>query len=265
MNQLTPVIANITIRQDKQGRFSLNDLHKAAGGADRHSPRMWIQNQQTKALIDELRKSLIVSGEGIPSSDEIKHLEPVSIIKSFFMDQGTYVAEELVYAYAMWISPAFHLKVIRAYAALVKGNTHMPEAHPATLDQRMDRMENALDKMAGHMETLARVSMQQAQKLDVTARYIGLLEINQKGKVKVTRTVEAQALALSAQGMPMTDIARILRVSRPTVSLLVNGKYPLATSELMKAPVSSNDVEALLEQLVEKERLALSEKLDGAQ
>ncbi|MDO9141448.1 MAG: KilA-N domain-containing protein [Methylobacter sp.] len=139
MNNLTPVIANITIRQDKQGRFNLVDLHKASGGATRHSPSYWLRNQQTQEFITELRNSLILSDSGNPETDSV-HIEPVNIVKSFFMDQGTYVVEELVYPYAMWVSPAFHLKVIRAYAALVKNGVQVPEAKPAAMEQRMDRI-----------------------------------------------------------------------------------------------------------------------------
>jgi phage antirepressor YoqD-like protein len=95
-------IADSAIRQDSAGRFSLNDLHRAAGGEKRHGPSYWLAAQQTQELIDELTDT------GIPVS-----------IQRGGTDQGTYVAKELVYAYAMWISAAFHLKVIRAYDALV--------------------------------------------------------------------------------------------------------------------------------------------------
>lgn len=97
------IIANTNIHQDEEGRFSLNDLHKSAGGEERHRPNYFLENQQTKALVSEIEKA------GIPA---IAAKQKV----------GTFAAKELVYAYAMWISPSFHLQVIRAYDALATGD-----------------------------------------------------------------------------------------------------------------------------------------------
>ncbi|MBV5311528.1 KilA-N domain-containing protein [Chromatium okenii] len=121
-NLTTPTITigEISIRQDADGHYCLNDLHKAAGGNKRHSPNYWLENQQTIDLIAELSKSLILSDTGIPVTDKINNLAPVAILRGFG-NQGTYVVRELVYAYAMWISAAFHLQVIRTFDAVVTG------------------------------------------------------------------------------------------------------------------------------------------------
>lgn len=89
------------MRTDADGRFSLNDLHRAAGGEDKHAPFRWLRLDATQALCAEIEQTP----------------EMVSALKvsNGGATPGTYVAKELVYAYAMWISPAFHLKVIRAY------------------------------------------------------------------------------------------------------------------------------------------------------
>lgn len=101
----TPIVIDTTtIRQDKDGRFNLNDLHQAAGGAAKHQPSNFFQLQGTSELIDELAKSC----------DPMN--KPVNSLRGRY--GGTFVVKELVYAYAMWISPAFNLKVIRAYDRL---------------------------------------------------------------------------------------------------------------------------------------------------
>jgi hypothetical protein len=98
-NQLT--IANTAIRQDAEGRYCLNDLHKAAGGIPKHRPGEWLKTAQVQELVAEIESANIVA-----------------VYKVMGRNGGTFVVKELVYAYAMWISPAFHLKVIRAYDEL---------------------------------------------------------------------------------------------------------------------------------------------------
>ncbi|MDR5612199.1 MAG: KilA-N domain-containing protein [Arsenophonus sp.] len=97
------IIENTVVRQDAFGRYCLNDLHKAAGDLKKDSPAYWLANKQTQELIEQF-----LSEGGIP----------VSVIRGG-VEQGTYVAKELVYAYAMWISAAFNLKVIRTFDEVI--------------------------------------------------------------------------------------------------------------------------------------------------
>ncbi|MBK0004359.1 KilA-N domain-containing protein [Erwinia sp. S38] len=115
MNQLL-VIDGVSVRQDKDGRYCLNDLHRTAGGEDRHSPNRWTRTESYTGLINELTPYLAFA----PAEVQRGGLQP-----------GTYVCKELVYAYAMWISPAFHLKVIRTFDAVVTGHTNH-SAHDMT-------------------------------------------------------------------------------------------------------------------------------------
>jgi hypothetical protein len=132
MSNLPTVLSidSFVIRQDADGRCCLNDLHKASGGEQRHRPKYWLANQQTKDLIEELRKPSILSKGVIPP---LNINQPVGVIYGG-KSRGTYVVRELVYAYAMWISPRFHLQVIRAFDAMQREAT--PETLPARPETR---------------------------------------------------------------------------------------------------------------------------------
>jgi hypothetical protein len=100
------VIANTDIHQDTEGRYSLNDLHRAAGAEDKHNPDRFLRLDTTQALIAE-----------ISNSPEMENKNPM--LSKAGRYGGSHACREIVYAYAMWISPAFHLKVIRAYDEIV--------------------------------------------------------------------------------------------------------------------------------------------------
>ena len=81
--------------------FSLNDLHVSSGGNLKHKPSNFIRLDTTKDLITEIEKD---------------NQHALKIIRG--TNGGTYACEELVLAYAMWISPKFHLIVLRAFLAM---------------------------------------------------------------------------------------------------------------------------------------------------
>lgn len=113
-NQGNLVIADTTIHM-VDGLYSLNDLHRASGGRSKHKPSNFMRNEETQALIREIE---------LENSDaQIRASLAVKTIKGNLANgvkQGTYVCKELVYRYAMWISPKFSLMVIRTFDDLVQ-------------------------------------------------------------------------------------------------------------------------------------------------
>ena len=97
-------ILNTSIRTH-ESLFSLNDLHKASGGAEKHRPSLFIRLDTTQDLISEIQK-------------EVKSTDLIFKTTGGRGLRGTYACEELVLSYAMWISPKFHLVVLRAFLAM---------------------------------------------------------------------------------------------------------------------------------------------------
>jgi hypothetical protein len=113
-------MSNITIFASSirviDGKYSLNDLHTAAGGAAKHQPNRFLRLEQTQELIAEIKSSYPdVGSEPVKTTNGGKH-------------KGTYVCKELVYAYAMWVSPRFHLQVIRAFDSLQSSSSPARQA-----------------------------------------------------------------------------------------------------------------------------------------
>lgn len=97
-------ILNTSIRTH-ESLFSLNDLHKASGGAEKHRPSLFIRLDTTQDLISEIQK-------------EVKSTDLIFKTTGGRGLRGTYACQELVLSYAMWISPKFHLIVLRAFLAM---------------------------------------------------------------------------------------------------------------------------------------------------
>lgn len=113
MNQLL-TIDGVAVRQHNEGQFCLNDLQRAAIANPNETRSLrslevyeFMRRVETMTMIDLLNKETT----GNP------RIAPVITVPG--RNGGTYVCKELVYAYAMWISPSFNLKVIRTFDSIV--------------------------------------------------------------------------------------------------------------------------------------------------
>lgn len=126
-------IDGAAIHHDQYGRYCLNDLHQASGGERKNQPQYFLDNVKTQELVQELITT------GIP-------VLPVEVINGG-NNRGTYVVKQIVYAYAMWISAKFHLKVINSFDALINHRQQLPQSFAEALQLAADQAKKIeLDK-----------------------------------------------------------------------------------------------------------------------
>ena len=99
------IINDTKITTDDIGRFSLNDLHQAAGGDNNKKPSLFYRSDSFKSVVEILKA-------------QNSAFEPI-VKKQGRYNGGTWVCKELVYKYAMWVNAEFEVKVIQTFDGMM--------------------------------------------------------------------------------------------------------------------------------------------------
>lgn len=198
MNQLF-VIDGVSVRRDLDGRYCLNDLHRAAvayGANERtKEPGKFLSSPQTIEIVEELT---VTQNPGIG---------PVSTIRGG-QDQGTYVCKELVYAYAMWVNPKFNLKVIRTFDAVVM------ESHNTRLTDQVQAGAILLESMARTLNLSNSSKLGGYQKLQ---KFAGLPDLSP------SYAIDAPAGAVDGSSRSTQSLSAILKQNN--IKMTANQAY----------------------------------------
>ncbi|ERY32467.1 TPA: KilA-N domain-containing protein [Pseudomonas aeruginosa] len=169
--QLT--VCGVAIKQDAEGRYCLNDFHRAAGGEHRHLPNYFFETQQTRDLVDALETT------GNP------------VIKRPGRYGGTFVVKELVYAYAMWISPKFHLEVIRSYDRLAtEGVAVHASATESVLEDPLPYMEKIIAQAKVLKAERDRLALENKEMAPKAVVFDNCVALRQESLATFVRTLE---------------------------------------------------------------------------
>lgn len=122
-------IDNLKIKTDAEGRYCLNDLHKAA---------MAIGNALPSQRPGNFLKSATITGFVQALGDATKRASVVTIKGG--REQGTYADELVAIRYAAWIDPVFEIKVYETFQqhkqSLVDLAKHEQQREKARLESR---------------------------------------------------------------------------------------------------------------------------------
>lgn len=94
----------VSIRQDASGLYSLGDLFRAAGGVNGKQPSFWLENRQPNSIAEKLQNK---TGKVVLYSKQ---------------KSGTFACRQLVIMYSAWLNDDFHLSVLEAFDALLRGD-----------------------------------------------------------------------------------------------------------------------------------------------
>ncbi len=158
--QLT--INNTLITMDDEGRYSLNDLHKAAGGSNKLKPSLFYRSDSFNSVVEILKA-------------QNRAFEPI-VKKQGRYTGGTWVCKELVYKYAMWVSAEFEVKVIQTFDQIINSvNT------PATMQ--------ALNELTEKIESDKEIASKCGKAL---AHYKRVKKENQERWIESVRSAQMQ-------------------------------------------------------------------------
>lgn len=147
-NTITLPNTSHTIRSIDE-RYLLNDLHKASGGNPKDRPSNYLRQNKPQEVIAELDRC-----------SDMSTLESVIVVigvQADGMPQGTWACRELLYSYAMWISPRFHVLVVRAF------HTMMTKQY--SLYQLLNQQCNDLSKLDMKLSDAGRLLVTGGKKL----------------------------------------------------------------------------------------------------